>query len=315
MKRFALVLAGIAALVAGYLVIPVDAPEAADHADSPAAAGNSAADIADVYAFTNNGANKVALIMTFDRGAVQGTDFDTTTTYTFNLSSSDGAGGTPASYRVDCTFAGVGDQTVDCVLTDGGTDIASVSGNVGDDLCSGDGGSGCNGDLRVLTDVFDDPFFFNSQGFSAAVDTVKSVASTLEFNSEGCPDLDAETAGALVGCLESACDDFGGSNGAASDGFAGQNVRAIVVQVTRDSIDEGGDILALWGSTSQGGVQIDRAGRPAISTALVGTFDGDSTAAGNRKDEYNAAADRSTWQSFGVDIQASLAILDALDSE
>lgn len=60
------------------------------------------------------------------------------------------------------------------------------------------------------------------------------------------------------------------------------------------------------------GTQIDRAGRPAISTALVETFNGDSAAKGVARDTYNAAAE-SDWASFSSVFTPSLAILDALD--
>ena len=60
------------------------------------------------------------------------------------------------------------------------------------------------------------------------------------------------------------------------------------------------------------GVQIDRAGRPAISSALVGTFNGDSEAQGATKDAYNAAG--GDWSTFAVEIAGNLAILDSLDA-
>lgn len=62
------------------------------------------------------------------------------------------------------------------------------------------------------------------------------------------------------------------------------------------------------------GAQIDRAGRPAISTALVETFNGDSAAKGVARDAYNAAAE-SDWASFSSVFTPSLAILDALDGD
>ncbi|MFT7578406.1 MAG: hypothetical protein ACI9MR_000064 [Myxococcota bacterium] len=62
------------------------------------------------------------------------------------------------------------------------------------------------------------------------------------------------------------------------------------------------------------GTQIDRTGRPAISTALVGTFatGDDKTAA---KNVYNAATDVSTWDAtFAGQIEGALGIYDALDA-
>lgn len=62
------------------------------------------------------------------------------------------------------------------------------------------------------------------------------------------------------------------------------------------------------------GTQVDRMGRPAISTATIATFESDSVVKGQRKDAYNAAA-QSTWSSFTADMEVSLAILDAIDED
>lgn len=60
------------------------------------------------------------------------------------------------------------------------------------------------------------------------------------------------------------------------------------------------------------GAQIDRTGRPAISTALIEAFNPDSTAAGMVKDAYNQAAP-AQWGEFADEIEFSLAVLDGLD--
>ena len=65
-----------------------------------------------------------------------------------------------------------------------------------------------------------------------------------------------------------------------------------------------------------GAVQIDRAGRPAISTALQETFNGDMVARGAAKDAYNADADPSMWgDSYTPGFMGSMAILDSLDTD
>ncbi len=61
------------------------------------------------------------------------------------------------------------------------------------------------------------------------------------------------------------------------------------------------------------GAQIDRMGRPAINTALIGTFDADEDAKNALKDEYNAALPPD-WPMFVDEIQKNLAILDGLDA-
>lgn len=61
------------------------------------------------------------------------------------------------------------------------------------------------------------------------------------------------------------------------------------------------------------GAQVDRAGRAAISTALVATFEADADIAGAAKDAYNAASPDS-WGTFADGIAGNLAILDAIDA-
>jgi hypothetical protein len=60
------------------------------------------------------------------------------------------------------------------------------------------------------------------------------------------------------------------------------------------------------------GTQLDRAGRPAISTALIATFEADDTA-GPKKDAYNADGDPAGWSDHAAEIQEQLAIYDGLD--
>jgi hypothetical protein len=61
------------------------------------------------------------------------------------------------------------------------------------------------------------------------------------------------------------------------------------------------------------GAQIDRMGRPAVNTALTHTFDLDDAAKGAAKDEYNSNSDPKSWSKYVGEMEANLAILDALD--
>ncbi|MEO0323828.1 MAG: hypothetical protein AAF447_12785, partial [Myxococcota bacterium] len=62
------------------------------------------------------------------------------------------------------------------------------------------------------------------------------------------------------------------------------------------------------------GTQIDRSGRPAISTATVSTFTPDETRDARRA-AYTNSADPSTWVSdFQDEIAGTLAILDSVDT-
>jgi hypothetical protein len=62
------------------------------------------------------------------------------------------------------------------------------------------------------------------------------------------------------------------------------------------------------------GDQIDRMGRPAISTALVQTFNPDEDEKNAAKDAYNFAPP-GEWSEFTEEFETSLGILDALDAE
>ena len=69
------------------------------------------------------------------------------------------------------------------------------------------------------------------------------------------------------------------------------------------------------------GAQIDRMGRPAISTALVALRDANGAAKTAQKDAYNHATDPATWRTTTVktgttierELEENLAVFDALD--
>ncbi|MBO6938629.1 MAG: DUF4331 family protein [Deltaproteobacteria bacterium] len=63
------------------------------------------------------------------------------------------------------------------------------------------------------------------------------------------------------------------------------------------------------------GAQIDRAARPGVTTALVGTFtETDDDTRGTLKDDYNADADAAGWVGeYAATIHSQLAVLDGLD--
>lgn len=86
---------------------------------------------------------------------------------------------------------------------------------------------------------------------------------------------------------------------------------------TDGGADAGGDALVAMplGPNNRPmtlGTQIDRVGRPAISTATVATFEANMAAKDAKKNAYNGAAP-AMWTSFAGDIETSLAILDSLD--
>ncbi|MDB5214605.1 MAG: hypothetical protein JWO86_2532 [Myxococcaceae bacterium] len=64
------------------------------------------------------------------------------------------------------------------------------------------------------------------------------------------------------------------------------------------------------------GAQIDRLGRPAINTALTGTFDPNPTTKGAKKDAYNQDNAQAGWNPKYIPEQAAnLAVFDGLDTK
>lgn len=96
--------------------------------------------------------------------------------------------------------------------------------------------------------------------------------------------------------------DFNGFNDGLAftgdDFFAGLDVSAIVLEVPSSEL--GGPNIGVWASTSVGGNQIDRIGRPAINTVLLPSA---------RKDEFNQASPVDDLAVFGNDVEATITSL------
>ncbi len=205
--------------------------QAADHIDSPAAVMNPAADITDVYAFTDQGdATKVNLIMN-----VVGPAFSDAVQYVFHLEQKPsvfGAAATPL--LIICQFDAAGEA--ECWAGD-------------DEYVTGDasataGISSASGALKVFAGQRNDPFFFNFTGFAETLSIVKGAAPNLAFDGAGCPQLDAATSNLLVTQLPT---EPGGA--AAADDFAAGTVNSLVIQIDR-SVFGTQPVLAVWASTN-----------------------------------------------------------------
>lgn len=62
------------------------------------------------------------------------------------------------------------------------------------------------------------------------------------------------------------------------------------------------------------GTQIDRVGRPVITTMLIHAFDEEDASAGAARDAYNAQQDPTKWvEANRAEMQKNLAVLDGLD--
>ena len=106
-----------------------------------------------------------------------------------------------------------------------------------------------------------------------------------------------------------------------TDGGPAQNfldnwtVSAIVISVDLSAVSRGGKLLAVWGSTSAAGKQIDRMARPFVGNTLLGIapFSTDD-ASGLVRQKYNEATP-ATGARFIGDLQKSLAFQDSLDGQ
>lgn len=206
---------------------------AADHIDSPKAVDEPSADINDLYAWMNDDATKLNLVLDVMPFAEEGAQFSDATQYVFHVNSSEGYGMAQTETQILCQFYAAG--MIECWA--------------GDEYVTGDpsataGITSESGMLRVFAGLRNDPFFFELDGFRETVKAVVAAAPDLTFDDDGCPDVDDATSATLVGQLMSGVD-----GAAASDTFAGANVLSIVVQIDKTLVTGGGPMLGVWAST------------------------------------------------------------------
>lgn len=207
---------------------------AADHLDSPtaAAAGEPSADLTDLYAWMTADATRLNLIAAVNTDAGPNAVFSDAVVYQFSVSSSPSYGAPQESTVITCKFAD--EVNIECWA---GNDYAIGDPSDPEGIVSDNGG------LRVFAGLRDDPFFLEYTGFltavGAAVDAVG--AGEVDFDDAGCPLLTPEQAGALVGAL--------GGNGNPTNTFAGQNVLALVIQVDKELVNQGGPVLGVSAAT------------------------------------------------------------------
>lgn len=197
----------------------------ADHVDGPAVQADPAADLADIFAWTTSDADRINLVLTVPAAA-----FSDAVQYAFRIESSEAYGEAGVTTDVICTFNAL--QRVECWVGDADYVTGDASSETG--LLSD------SGLVKVFAGPRDDPFFFNSTGFNAVRTTVRDTADALAFDGAGCPILDAETSRNLITQLSTGTNTFAGS------------ILALVLQIDQRLINQGGDIVAVWGSTHRG---------------------------------------------------------------
>ncbi len=194
--------------------------EAADHLDPPARTSPSAdatpdapADIADVFAFHDD--QNVVFIMTF--AGPQATDqpavYDPAVRYQINVSNA--APRTITNIPIEIQFGG-GASASDAAF---GVRVRGLPGVTGDLIGAVETDIVQDG-VRVRAGLFDDPFFFDLQGFRDTLST-----GTLSFQSD-------------------------------RDFFAGQNLTAVVIEIPRDRIANGTNLIDVWSATNRLGGQL-----------------------------------------------------------
>ncbi|WP_340588693.1 DUF4331 family protein [Erythrobacter alti] len=221
MRKKTTVLAGVAVLALAVGVsqfAPGLGSIAADHLDPPGrtdpnvdSTPDRAADIADLYAWHT--ANNINIILTF--AGPQATDrpatYDPDVLYTINISNA----GSRADTEIPIYIRfGNGPNPGQA-----GVQVSNVPGTTSPIVGAVETDIARNG-VRVRAGLFDDPFFFDLQGFRETADT-----GTLSFMSD-------------------------------RDFFAGQNLTAVVLSIPRDRIENGDNLIDIWAETSRFGGQL-----------------------------------------------------------
>jgi hypothetical protein len=266
---------------------------ASDHLDSPATVANPQADIADVYAWTSPEGHRLNLVMT-----ILGHTFSSKVQYVFHIDSGKVFGHTSASTPIVCAFTAA--NSIKCKI--GNVDEASG------DPTNPEGLEGRNHRFRVYAALRDDPFYNNVKGLLAAYQTANNaIKKGAAVDAAGCAHFDTATAKAIL-------DQMGHTDGAAAQNLLyNWTVSAIVISIDLNAVAKGGRLLAIWGTTSLAGKQLDRMARPFVANTLLGVapFSNDD-ASGVRRQEFNEALPGSSGR-FVSDLEKTLAFEDSLD--
>ena len=248
------------------LGLPLSA-RGADHADGTPSnlfiGSDTSSDITDIFAWMSPDAMKMKLVMDVAPGAMTGTKFSNAVKYVFHTTSRAAFTGTPTSaVDIICTFDAASTQHINCWVVQGTSVIDFVTG----DASATAGITSINGKFKVFAGLRDDPFYFNLAGFKKTVQTAAGAAGSLTFNNQGCPALNAATAGLLVSQLSHDCT----GTGAAQDFFAPTgtntgcpttpggpvnhaltgNILAIAILIDKTAVNQGGPIVGVWGATT-----------------------------------------------------------------
>lgn len=227
--RSILLRCGACAAVLGAAVPIGMALTGADHRDGPRATGDVAADITDVYAW-HEGAKFVAVVNLAGFGAPgQPARFDPDVLVQLHIDRAAAAGSFDQVPDLDVTvrFAGNERGELAVQVEDLPGAAATITGPIG--------GVITDGPRQVFAGLRDDPFFFDLDGFKAAL-AKPAADSTLTFSST-------------------------------RDTFAGTNVSAIVLEMALSDVTAGGTLprLSVWATSAR---------RPGAVSAVPGGVPG-----------------------------------------
>ncbi len=215
---------GVAALVAAAVQLEPRQVTAADHGDSPQTMANAPADMADFYAWeTPRGT--IAAVITFAAGIPPGGDpiYDSTVLYTIHIDNT----ANPAEIADWQDNDNDNASDIDILVRlgqndqgDWGVQLLDVPGSDGE-MVGAVGTEVTSGSARAMVGMFDDPFFFDIDGFNATVAALVDPKSAVDVMFTGV------------------------------DGFAGLNAMAIVVEFDATAALDGNadDFLQLWATT------------------------------------------------------------------
>ena len=265
---------------------------AANHLDTPTTVMNPRADLGDLFSWMSADGKQLNLVMT-----IVGHSFSEELTYTFHIDSGTRFGRTTASTAITCKFTSM--NSVKCLA--GSMDFAQ-----GDP--SPDAGLVSNkGRFKVFAGLRDDPFINNVKGFRAGYEIAAArIRAGVPSDGAGCPRFDAGTSREILTKFREV------DGKPATDFLRGWTPSALVISVDRDIVAIGGDLLALWATTSNAKRQLDRMGRPLTENALLATL-GAPERADELKERFNETTPAASTE-FVAEIQKGLALYDAFDA-
>lgn len=264
---------------------------ASDHLDTRTVIDDPRADIGDIYAWTSPDGERLNLVM-----AIVGHTFSDALRYRFHVDSGARFGETGATVVIECRFPSttiVACSTGDADRLHGSTDKPA-------------GTESESGGYRVFAGLRDDPFFNNVVGsrdaYQVAANALKRSAA---MDAASCPALDQATSRALLREWRQT------EGGPGRNFLKGWTPAALVVSIDLDAVALGGNMLAVWATTSSGDRQLDRMGRPLTGNALLAPLAPDEVSDA-LKEQYNAA-EPPEWGRLVPAIQQTLGLYDGFD--